>query len=132
MSRDLPLELVFRVLPSTPELRALRETILSESVGDRTRRWNGSSAYSTIDQRVIPGDTLDNVIAAAEEKSVNQARAMYEPLAGVLAALSDNNLAAVLDQFVALGEAAREEGAWPRCIEWFSAVHALATEYERP
>ena len=127
--RDLPIELVFRVLPDSPELKTLREAILSESIGDRSRRWNGSAAYSTMDQRVVPSDTLADVIAAAEARSVGQVRSMYASLAGVLDALSDNELHTVLDRFVDLGEAAREEGAWQRCSEWFRVVHSLATEW---
>src|SRR4051812_47384840 len=128
-SRDLPIELVFRVLPSTPELTALREAILSESVGDRSRRWTGSAAYSTVDQRVVPSDTLDTIVAAAETRSASQVKAMYTALAGVLSALAENNLEAVVDRFVDLGEAARNDGEWQSCVEWFAVVQSLATEW---
>jgi tetratricopeptide (TPR) repeat protein len=127
--RDLPIELVFRVLPSTPELAQLREAILSESIGDRNRRWDGSSAYSTVDQRVIPSDALQRVVAAAESAAVADVRALHTSLAGVLGSLAATNLIGVLDRFVELGEAAREEGAWQKCVEWFTVVQSLAAEW---
>src|SRR3954467_10803253 len=121
-SRDLPIELVLRVLPLTPELTALREAILAESVGDNTRLLTGSAAFTTVDQRVVPNETLKSVVAAAESRAVGHVRAMYASLGDVLHALAENNVEDVLDRFVELGEAAREEGAWQSCVDWFTVV----------
>jgi tetratricopeptide (TPR) repeat protein len=126
--RDLPIELVFRVLPATPELRALRDAILAESVGDRSRRWEASTAYGTVDQRVVPRENLEQILATAEETAVAQVRAVHASLAGVLTGLASGDTSDVLARFVELGEAAREKGEWRNCVEWFRVTLSLASE----
>ena len=127
--RDLPIELLFRLLPSNPELAALRDGVLAGSISDPARRWGGSAAFATLDKRVVPADALDAIFEAAEAKTVAYVRALHESLRAAVAGLTADDHGEVLQQLVSLGEAARTEGAWGNCVDWFTIVLSLAEEW---
>lgn len=125
---ELTLDRLFRVLPRTAELAPLREALLAASQPDASRAWAGSTAYATIDQRVLPPDALDGVFAAAEARSIAHVRRHHATLREALRSLAEGRSADSLQELARLGEQAHEQSRWEESISYYAIVAELAAE----
>jgi tetratricopeptide (TPR) repeat protein len=124
----LPLSLLFRVLPRTAELAGLREAILTASTSNPQDEWKGSSAYSTLDRRVVTEAQLESIFDAAEERSVEHVRTYHRLLRDALRQVAARGDQDALGELQRLGEAAANEGRWETCISYYGVVAAVAGE----
>jgi tetratricopeptide (TPR) repeat protein len=84
MRSHLPLEELFRLLPNLEELEGVRASIMAAAVPDPTKEWASSSAYTTIDKRLISRDDLRGALAASEETVHQQVAGDFRQLREVL------------------------------------------------
>lgn len=124
---ELPLEVLFRVLPRTAELAPVRQAILAQAGEDPERKWRGSAAYATVDRRVIGQAAVDAVFQAAESQALDHVRKYHRVLRRALQGLADADPKAALTELMTLGEEAFGTARWEECVSYFSvAVEAAA------
>jgi len=129
VARDLSLDLIFRVLPSTVELAGLRKALLAAATEDPTRLWSGSGAYQTVDKRIVTSETLDAVFERAQERGVAHVGTMHRSVRRAIEALEAGNALAAAE-LVGLGEEASEDARWEECIAYYSVAHTVAAELD--
>jgi tetratricopeptide (TPR) repeat protein len=127
-SQHLPLSLLFRVLPRTAELAGLRESILAGSTADPQDEWKGSSAYATLDRRVVRGSMLESIFAEAESRSVEHVRTYHRLLRDALREVAERGEQDALSELQRLGEMAADEARWEACVSYYWVVAAIAAE----
>src|SRR5688572_16630301 len=106
---EVTLDRLLGALPEQNDLVPLRHALLRASVTDAARAWARSSAYATVDKRVIDADALRS--AVADGRSVEHARvdALYNAIAEALEYAADGNDPACAMRLIAIGEAAEAE-----------------------
>jgi tetratricopeptide (TPR) repeat protein len=106
---EVTLDRLLGALPEQNDLVPLRRELLRASVTDAARAWARSSAYATVDKRVIGADALRSAVADARGAEHARVDALYDALAEALEyAASGNELAAAM-RLIAVGEAAEVE-----------------------
>lgn len=106
---EVTLDRLLGALPEQNDLVPLRRALLRASVTDAARAWARSSAYATVDKRVIDADALRSAVADA--RSVEHARldALYDAIAEALEYAAEGNDPACAMRLIAIGEAAEAE-----------------------
>ena len=106
---EVTLDRLLGALPEQNDLVPLRQALLRASVTDAARAWARSSAYATVDKRVIAADALRSAIADARSVEHTRVEGLYDSIGEALEyAASGNDLAAAM-RLVAIGEAAEAE-----------------------
>lgn len=96
-------------LPEQNDLVPLRQALLRASVTDAARAWARSSAYATVDKRVVGSDALRSAVADARTAEHARVDALYDAIGEALEyAASGNDLAAAM-RLIAIGEAAEAQ-----------------------
>lgn len=107
---EATLEELFALLPDLDELELLRLSLVGAAVPDPVRAWDSSSAYATIDKRIVTPDRVERALEEAEEAHRRTIHAMYEALRPVLRAFWAGDGAEASRQAVALGERLEGDG----------------------
>lgn len=106
---DVTLDRLLGALPEQNDLVPLRQALLRASVTDAARAWARSSAYATVDKRVVGSDALRSAVAEARMAEHARVDALYDAVGEALEyAASGNDLAAAM-RLIAIGEAAEAE-----------------------
>ncbi len=110
---DLPSEVTLdRLLGALPEqndLTSLRQALLRASVPDATRAWARSSAYATFDKRVLPPDSLREIVATAAHEEHARIDAMYQAFGDVLASVARGDEVTAGTALIRIGENAEAQ-----------------------
>lgn len=128
MPAELPLDLLFRLLPPTAELTAVREAVFAAAMVDSSRRWAGSAPYRTLDRRVVSPEALDAAFRRAESRSIEQLRTLHGTLREAVLALAEGDRDRCLEGLVQLGETASRAARWTESLMIFAIVEAFAGE----
>lgn len=105
----MTLDRLLGALPEQNDLVPLRQALLRASVTDAARAWARSSAYATVDKRVVGADALRSAVADARMAEHARVDALYDAVGEALEyAASGNDLAAAM-RLIAIGEAAEAE-----------------------
>lgn len=123
---DFSLELLLRLIPLTPEFADVRQELLAGSRADRSRRWSGSNAYSTLDSRVIGAPAVRAIFAAAEARTMERVRALNAAVLDALLAQGGAREADTLDTLADMGEAALADANWSDCAAYYGVVERIA------
>lgn len=97
-------EELFRVLPLLEDLEPLRLLLAGVAEPDPEREWDRSSAYSTIDKRVVPWSRLERIMGEAEVAAQAHVASVFSRLGPLLSAVKNDRGAEAALQLVALGE----------------------------
>ncbi|MGQ0813999.1 MAG: hypothetical protein ACT4O1_05990 [Gemmatimonadota bacterium] len=103
------LDRLLGALPEQHELAPLRHALLRTSVPDAARAWAHSSAYATVDKRVITADALRAAAADARNAAHARADALYDAVTEVLEFAAHNDDVAAALRLIAIGESAEAE-----------------------
>src|SRR5688572_18740961 len=103
------LDRLLGALPEQNDLAPLRQALLRASVADAARAWARSSAYATVDKRVIGADALRSAIADARAAEHARVDALYNAVGEVLEFAAQRDDAAAALRLVAIGESAEAE-----------------------
>lgn len=87
MSRiEATVEELLGLLPDVDELELLRLRIIAAAVPDPGKAWDSSSAYSTVDKRIVSAGEVDRAVQDAEESLRAYVASLYEGMRPVFRA----------------------------------------------
>src|SRR5687768_9523319 len=78
------LDRLLGALPEQNDLAPLRQALLRASVADAARAWARSSAYATVDKRLITATALRSAVVDARAAEHARVDALYEAIGEVL------------------------------------------------
>ncbi|HEX6040919.1 tetratricopeptide repeat protein [Longimicrobium sp.] len=105
MSRnEATVEQLLGLLPDVDELELLRLTIIGTAVPDPGKAWDSSSAYATVDKRIVSADEVDRAVRQAEESLREHIASLYEGLRPVFRSFFEGREDDAGRQLVVLGE----------------------------
>lgn len=111
-----------RLLPQLEELESLRMSIVGAAEPDPTREWDRSSAFSTIDKRVIAWGDLEGILGEAEVAAHAHVSSIFARLGPLVAAVREGRAADAAGQLVAMGEHYEGIGRFDRARLCFDAA----------
>jgi tetratricopeptide (TPR) repeat protein len=124
----LTLDRLLGVLPDTPELGPLRESLLAASLPDPSLSWTTTQRYATFDRRVMEPAAIDGAVTQARAAALARIDRLYTGIHDVLHAAAAGNPAVVAARLLALGEDAEAAGE----IQHATACYALAASVGAP
>jgi tetratricopeptide (TPR) repeat protein len=101
---EATVEELLGLLPDVDELELLRLRIISAAVPDPGKAWDSSSAYSTVDKRIVSADEVDRAVREAEESLRAYVASLYEGLRPVFRAFFDGQGGDAAQHLISLGE----------------------------
>lgn len=111
MSRnEATVEQLLGLLPDVDELELLRLTIIGTAVPDPGKAWDSSSAYATVDKRIVSADEVDRAVRQAEESLREHIASLYEGLRPVFRSFFEGREDDAGRQLVVLGEQLEARG----------------------
>jgi tetratricopeptide (TPR) repeat protein len=119
---EVTLDRLIGALPEQTDLMPLRQALLLASMADASRAWSRSSAYATLDKRVIGADTLASVVAAAAREEHARVDVLYENLRGVLESVANGDEVAATMGLLRIGETAEAQDNLPGAIAYFEVA----------
>lgn len=103
------LDRLLGALPEQNDLAPLRQALLRASVTDAARAWARSSAYATVDKRVVAAQALRDAVADARAAEHARVDGLYDAIGEVLEFVAQRDEVAAALRLVAIGEAAEAE-----------------------
>jgi tetratricopeptide (TPR) repeat protein len=101
---EATVEQLLGLLPDVDELELLRLTIIGTAVPDPGKAWDSSSAYATVDKRIVSADEVDRAVRRAEESLREHIASLYEGLRPVFRSYFEGREDDAGRQLVVLGE----------------------------
>jgi tetratricopeptide (TPR) repeat protein len=101
---EATVEELLGLLPDVEELELLRLRIIGAAVPDPEKAWDSSSAFSTVDKRILSAGDVDKAVRDAEESLRAYVTSLYEGLRPVLRAYYENQEDEAARRLIALGE----------------------------
>lgn len=107
---EATIEEILGLLPDLDELEVLRLRLVASAVRDPGKEWDSSSAYTTIDKRIVTRESAERALAEAEQALHDFVAEMHQGLRPVLHSLFDDDRAAAARHLVSLGETMEGRG----------------------
>lgn len=101
---DATVEELLGLLPDVDELELLRLRIIGAAVPDPGKTWDSSSAYATVDKRIVSAGEVDRAVREAEESLRAHVASLYEGLRPVFRAFFEGAEDEAARHLIALGE----------------------------
>lgn len=101
---EATVEELLGLLPEVEELELLRLRIIGAAVPDPGKTWDSSSAYSTVDKRIVSAGDVDVAVREAEESLRQYVASLYEGLRPVFRSFFEGREGDASRQLIALGE----------------------------
>lgn len=103
------LDRLLGALPEQNDLAPLRQALLRASTADVALAWSRSSAYATVDKRVVRASALRTVVDAARAAEHARVDGLYDAMTEVLESAAGGDDVTAALRLVAIGEAAEAE-----------------------
>jgi tetratricopeptide (TPR) repeat protein len=107
---EATLEELFSLLPEFEELELLKLAVVGVAIPDPGREWDGSSAYSTIDKRIVTRGSLEDAVQESEAALHQYITSLFETLRPVLQSFWSGNSLEVARRLVAMGDQQEQGG----------------------
>jgi tetratricopeptide (TPR) repeat protein len=107
---EATIEEILGLLPDLDELEVLRLRLVAAAVRDPGKEWDSSSAYTTIDKRIVTLEAAEGALAEAERALHDFVAEMHQGLRPVLQSLFADDRAEAARHLVALGETMEARG----------------------
>ena len=107
---EATVEELLALLPEMDELELLRLRVIAAAIPDPGRAWDSSSAYATVDKRIVSADDAERAVREAEEGIRQYITLLYEGLRPVLRSFYEARGDEAAGHLVALGERLESEG----------------------
>jgi tetratricopeptide (TPR) repeat protein len=101
---EATVEELLGLLPDVDELELLRLRIIGAAVPDPGKTWESSSAYSTVDKRIVSAGEVDRAVQDAEESLRAYVASLYEGMRPVFHAFFEGRKDESARHLIALGE----------------------------
>jgi tetratricopeptide (TPR) repeat protein len=103
-------EEVLALLPPLDDLEVLRLGLISSAQPDPRRTWDSSSAFATVDKRILRPDDIERALDDAEAALREYVTFLHQGLRPVLRSFFERDFDAAARHLVALGEQHEEMG----------------------
>ncbi|HYW11733.1 MAG TPA: tetratricopeptide repeat protein [Longimicrobium sp.] len=101
---EATVEELLGLLPDVDELELLRLRIIAGAVPDPGKAWDSSSAYATVDKRIVSADEVDRAVRHAEESLRAYVASLYEGMRPVFHAFFEGRGDDSAQHLITLGE----------------------------
>lgn len=123
---EATVEELLALVPEMDELELLRLRVMREAVPDPERAWDSSSAYTTVDKRIVSAEDMERSLREAEESLHQHVTAVYESLRPVFRAFYEGKPDAAAERLILLGENMENSGRLKGARQCYSAALTLA------
>lgn len=131
MSRsEATLEELFCLLPDLEELELLRLALVGAAIPNPGKEWDGSSAYATIDKRIVTVDRVESAIEESEKALHEYVSSLHERLRPLFRSFWTGKRGESSRQLVELGERQEKNGQYRKARHCYDV--ALATALPLP
>lgn len=107
---EVTIEEILGLLPDLDELEILRLRLVSAAVRDPGKEWDSSSAYATIDKRIVTPEAAERALAEAEEALHEFVAVLHAGIRPVLSSMFASDRDSAARHLVALGETMEARG----------------------
>jgi tetratricopeptide (TPR) repeat protein len=108
------------------ELEVLRLEMIRTAVPDPGRAWDSSSAYSTVDKRILSPQDVDRALAQAQEQVLQHAALLHEGLRPVFRSYFAGDGDGAARHLIALGERHEASGRAHGARQCYHAALSMA------
>lgn len=127
MSRSkATLEELFGLLPEIDELELLRLALVGVAVPHPGKEWDSSSAYSTIDKRVVRLEQLEDAIQETEESLHTYIHSLFEGLRPLFRSFWSGDAVETVRHLVELGERQENDGLFRKARNCYDVALSLS------
>ena len=127
MSRiEATVEELLGLLPEVDELELLRLKIIGAAVPDPGKTWDSSSAYATVDKRIVSAEDVDLAVQEAEESLRSYIASLYEGLRPIFRSYYAGQEDDAALRLVALGEQLEGGGRLKGARQCYRSALALS------
>lgn len=127
MSRsEATVETLLGLVPGVDELEVLRLQLIGAATPDPERAWDSSSAYATIDKRILTLEEVDQALDRAQQAVLQYAALLHEGLRPVFRSFFGGDLDGASRHLIALGERHESTGRAVGARQCFSAALRLS------
>lgn len=131
-SADVTLDRLLGALPDQPDLVHLRRALLRASVSDAARAWSRSSAYATVDKRVVDAVALETAVTEARAALHAHVDGLYTSMSEVLACVTRGDVAGAAQRLVAAGEALEAQENYPVAAAYYDVAARFSGSVPEP
>ncbi len=119
---QLKIEKLLRLVPNVDELDGFRELICRAGVRDPAKEWASSSAYTTVDKRIVSLEATEGALYEAEKALKEQVRVLFMEYRGILRSYWGDDHAGAAERFIRLGDAEAARGRFRRARLFFDSA----------
>jgi len=123
---EATLEELFALLPELEELELLRLALVGIAIPDPDREWDSSSAYSTIDKRIVTLDRIEKAVDESEESLHRYVAALFGGLRPLLRAFWSGDSLLTVRHLIDLGDRQEQEGMYRKARNCYDVALSLS------
>jgi len=123
---EATVEELLALLPELDELELLRLRMIGAAVPDPGRAWDSSSAYATVDKRILVADDVERAVREAEAGLREFVTLLYEGMRPVFRAFYAGDAGGSARHLVGLGERLEAAGRLKGARQCYRAALTLA------
>jgi tetratricopeptide (TPR) repeat protein len=123
---EATVEEVLRLLPGLEELETLRLSLIGAAVPDPDRAWDSSSAYATVDKRILRPADVEAAVAHAEAALIDYVTSLHGGLRPFFQSFFAGDPDTAAGHLVALGERQEDLGRARNAREFYRAALRLS------
>lgn len=123
---EATVEQLLRLLPAVDELEVLRLRLIGAAVPDPARTWDSSSAYSTVDKRLLTAADVERSLSAAGAAVREYVNLLHEGLIPVFRSYFEDDPAAAASHLISLGERHEQTGRAKGALQSYEAALTLS------
>ena len=107
---DATIEQILGLLPALDELEVLRLQLVASAVRDPGKEWDSSSAYTTIDKRIVDSDSAERALEEARASLHAFVDELHDGLRPIFRSFYSGDTEQAARELVSLGEKLEERG----------------------
>ncbi|HEX8830564.1 MAG TPA: hypothetical protein VF705_05325, partial [Longimicrobium sp.] len=107
---DATLEQILALLPALDELEVLRLQLVASAVRDPGKEWDSSSAYTTIDKRLVDADAAEHALEEARASLHAYVDELHDGLRPCFRSFYEGQHDHAARELISLGEKLEERG----------------------
>jgi tetratricopeptide (TPR) repeat protein len=123
---EATVEELLALVPEMDEMELLRLRVIAAAIPDPGRAWDSSSAYATVDKRIVSADDVERAVRDAEEAFRQYVTVLYEGLRPVFRSFYEGRGDEAAGHLVAMGERMEGEGRLKGARQCYRAALTLS------